>query len=177
MRAEHFQSLLHVERLVRPELAGGALLDLGVYPLNFIHSLLGAPEAMEVVGRLAPQGVDLHEVVAMHYAQVTAVACSGMDCAGPNPAQVIGTRGRLAVDTWFYGISPVSVDLYDGAGRGPVVWDARVPGHFQYEAAEVARCVAEGRMQSSVMPWSATIEVMEMMDQVRSRLGVVYPGE
>lgn len=177
VRAEHFQSLLHVERLVRPELAGGALLDLGVYPLNFIHSLLGAPEAMEVVGRLAPQGIDLHEVVAMHYAQATAVACSGMDCAGPNPAQVIGTRGRLAVDTWFYGISPVSADLYDGAGRGPVVWDARVPGHFQYEAAEVARCVAEGRTQSSVMPWSATIEVMEMMDWVRSRLGVVYPGE
>ena len=67
VRAEHFQSLLHVERLVRPELAGGALLDLGVYPFSFIHSLLGAPEAMEVVGRLAPQGVNLHEVVAMRY--------------------------------------------------------------------------------------------------------------
>ena len=40
--------------------------------------------------------------------------------------------------------------VFDGAGRGPVVWDARVPGHFQYEAAEVARCVAEGRTQSSV---------------------------
>ena len=52
-----------------------------------------------------------------------------------------------------------------------------VPGHFQYEAAEVARCVAEGRAQSPVMPWSATVEVMEMMDRVRSRLGVVYPGE
>lgn len=177
MRAEHFQSLLHVERLVRPELAGGALLDLGVYPLSFIHSLLGVPDAMEVVGRLAPQGIDLQEVVAMRYARATAVACSAMDCAGPNPAQVIGTRGRLAIDTWFYGVSPVSVDLYDGAGRGPVVWDARVPGHFHYEAAEVARCVAEGRAQSSVMPWSATIEVMEIMDWVRSRLGVIYPGE
>ena len=52
-----------------------------------------------------------------------------------------------------------------------------MPGHFQYEAAEVARCVAEGRAQSPVMPWSATVEVMEMMDRVRSRLDVVYPGE
>ena len=60
---------------------------------------------------------------------------------------------------------------------GAVVWAGRGAGGDRYGAAEVGRGVAEGGMQSAVMPWAATIEVMEMMDQVRSRLGVVYPGE
>ncbi len=176
VQATHFQSLLHVERMVRPELAGGALLDLGVYPLSFIHALLGAPLSQSVVGRLSTEGLDLGEVCALRYDGLSAVAASGMDCAGRNGAEVIGSEARLTIDRQFYRPVPVSL------ARGPrdatsTTWDAHLPGGFQLEAAEAARCIKNGRTQSDIMPWSATIEVMEMMDEVRAALGVVYPGE
>lgn len=202
VRAEHFQSLLHVPRLVRPDLAGGALLDLGVYPMSFIHSLLGVPERQHTSGRLSAAGVDLDELVSMDYASAPGqagarspeqeaaygegvgarvVAAAGMDAAGANTAEVVGTRARALLGSWFYVPTTLTVTRY---GRGGVSgeadtasWDGKVPGGFQFEAAEVARCVAAGRQQSATMPWSATIEVMEMMDRVRADLGVVFPDE
>ena len=178
VRADHYQVLLHVPRLVRPELAGGALLDLGVYPVSFVHSLLGSPESMRVLGRLSQEGVDLDEVVAMGYPGATAVAGAGMDSVGTNTAQVLGSRARVDLGPWFF--APTTVTLARRGQDGSEVsatWDAAVPGGFQFEAAEAARCIAAGRTQSEIMPWSATMRVMELMDEVRRDLGVVYPGE
>ncbi|WP_172121067.1 Gfo/Idh/MocA family protein [Actinomyces faecalis] len=178
VRADHYQALLHVPRLVCPELAGGALLDLGVYSVSFVHSLLGAPEAVRVLGRLSRKGVDLDEVVAMGYPGATAAASAGMDCSGTNTAQVVGDRARVDLSPCFYTPTPLTVSRRSGDGSGTAAtWDASVPGGFQLEAAEAARCIAAGRTQSEIMPWSATLEVMELMDQVRRDLGVVYPGE
>ena len=177
-RADHHQWLLHVERMVSPSLAGGALLDLGVYPLSFLHAVMGVPRSMEVVGRLTPAGVDAEEIISMRYASASAVACCGMDGAGASGAQVIGERARIELPSWFYGPVPVTLTWRgdDGVDR-PSTWDARVPGGFQFQAAEVARCLEAGLTESPTHSWEAAVEVMEMMDQVRSRLGVVYPGE
>ncbi|MCL3776752.1 MULTISPECIES: Gfo/Idh/MocA family oxidoreductase [unclassified Actinomyces] len=177
VRADHFQSLLHVERMVSPALAGGALLDLGVYPLSFIHAMVGAPPSQSVIGRLSPDGLDLEEVSAMGYEGFIAVASSGMDAAGQNMAEVIGSEARLTIDPWFYCPTPVSLSRRGADGDVTATWDASVPGGFQLEAAEAARCVKGGLTQSRVMPWEATLAVMAMMDEVRAALGVVYPGE
>ncbi|WP_167202594.1 Gfo/Idh/MocA family protein [Actinomyces respiraculi] len=177
VRADHFQSLLHLGRMASPELAGGALLDLGVYPLSFIHSMLGVPLNQSVTGRLNAQGLDLEEVSVMGYDGLIAVASSGMDAAGQNTAEVIGSTARLTLDSWFYRPAPVSLSRCGADGVDTVAWDATVPGGFQFEVAEVARCVKGGRTESSVMPWFATAEVMMMMDDVREALGVVFPGE
>ena len=176
VRADHFQPLLHVERLTRPDLAGGALLDLGVYPLSLVHSVLGAPLRVAAVGRLSEAGVDLDEVVGLVYPGATAAAASGMSAASGTSAEIIGSRARIALAGRFYAPTTVRVVWNDDGGRR-AAWDGRVPGGFQFEAAEAARCLAAGATESATLPWAATLEVMEIMDEVRRQIGVVYPGE
>lgn len=176
VRADFHEPLAHVERLVRPELAGGALLDLGVYPVSLVHGLLGAPQRVTASGRLSDRGVDLDEVVTLSYPQATAVATSGMDGVSSKTAEIVGATACLRLDSVFFAPSALEVTWSDRS-RPAATWDARVPGGLQFEAAEVARCLAAGRTQSRVMPWATTLEVMEVLDEVRRQLGVVYPGQ
>ena len=186
VRADHFQPIKQVARLASPELAGGALLDLGVYPVSLIHSILGAPRAVDAVGHLTGLGVDMAEAVVMGYPDAVAVASSGMNATSAVTAEVTGTVGRVELATRLYAPTHVGVTLTDtDADRDPKgrpshrvhEWDGRVPGGFQYQAAEVARCLAAGAIESEVLPWQDTLEVMAVLDRVRAAIGVVYPGE
>ncbi|WP_226925405.1 Gfo/Idh/MocA family protein [Georgenia thermotolerans] len=176
--ADHGQRLDTVERLLAPSLAGGALLDLGVYPLSFAHSLLGAPATVQAAGVLTDLGVDAYEAITLTYADSRAVAVCGanMWARSATAAAVVGTDARVDVAGEFYRPSAFTVTPLRGE---PWRWEADglVGGGFEFEAAEVARCIAAGRQESATMPWQDTVEVMEIMDEVRRQLGVVYPGE
>jgi predicted dehydrogenase len=162
-------------RLLDPALAGGALLDLGVYPISFAHHLLGVPEAVHAVGQLTETGVDGRESIILTYGPRTqAVLDSTLWATTPCTAWVAGVDGRIEVDGRFYAPSTFRVVRRDGTSW---TYDGKVPGGFQYQVAEVARRVAVGELESPVMPWQDTLEVMRMMDEVRAQLGVIYPGE
>lgn len=159
-----------------PALAGGALLDLGVYPINFAHDFLGAPEAVRAVGALAPTGVDMGESVVLDYpsrrAMGTALSTFGVDTG--RFASISGTAGRIDFGPEYYGPTHITLTR---AGRREVRFEAPVQLGWQYQLAEVARCLAAGRTESAIMPHSATLEVMDVLDAARAQLGVVYPGE
>lgn len=163
-------------RNFNPDLAGGALLDLGVYPVNMVHDFLGAPEAVRAIGALAPTGVDLRETVIMDFpsrrAQGTALSTFEVDTA--RLATISGTEGRIDFGREYY--APTTFTL-TRAGRRQLDFTAEVPLGWQYQVAEVARCVRAGATESAVMPHAATLEVMEVLDEARRQLGVVYPGE
>ena len=159
-----------------PALAGGALLDLGVYPVNFIHDFLGAPGAVRALGALAPTGVDLRETIILDYpgrrAMGTALSSFAADTA--RLATISGTEGRIDFGHDYYG--PVGFSLVR-EGRRELVFSQTTQLGWQYQVAEVARCVRSGATESEVMPHSATLEVMAVLDEARKQLGVVYPGE
>ena len=163
-------------RAFDPDLAGGALLDLGVYPINLIHDVLGAPSTVRAIGALAPTGVDIRETVILDYpdrkAMGTAMSTFEVDTA--RLATITGTSGRIDFSHDYYG--PASFTL-TREGRRSFTCEPAVELGWQYQAAEVARCVAAGRIESTVMPHSATLEVMAILDQARHQLGVRYPGE
>ena len=163
-------------RAYDPALAGGAMLDLGVYPVNLIHDLLGAPISVTAVGALAPSGVDLRESIILNYperrAQGTAMSTFVADTG--RFASVTGTVGRIDFGPEYYG--PASFTL-TREGRRARDFAPRIELGWQYQVAEVARCIAEGRVESPVMSHDATIEVMDVLDAARSQLGVIYPGE
>lgn len=163
------------ERLWRPELAGGALLDLGVYPVSFIHALLGVPDQVHAFGNLTDLGVDAAETVVLRYGEQTiGVAQASLESEMANNATIAGSLGRIDVDRTFYVPSDVGVHLHNGEE-----WElpGRHAGGFQYQAAEAARRISNGQLSSPLMTWQDTVEVMEIMDEVRRQLGVVYPGE
>ncbi len=161
-------------RLLNLALAGGALLDLGVYPLSFAHDLLGTPDAVVAAGALAETDVDGQETVLLRYGHRALAVCSATLWARtPCRAAVSGTEGMIEIDGPFYGPTAFTVTR----GDEQVTVRPRHEGGFQYEAAEVARCVAEGRTESETMSWADTLAVMTTMDEVRRQVGVVYPGE
>jgi len=167
------------DRNFNPELAGGALLDLGVYPINFIHDMLGAPSApgdIKALGALAPTGVDLRETIVLNYperrAMGTALSSFAADTA--RLATVSGTEGRIDFGHDYYG--PAGFTLVR-SGRRELAFTQQTRLGWQYQVAEVARCVRAGATESEIMPLDATLQVMEILDESRRQLGVRYPGE
>jgi predicted dehydrogenase len=159
-----------------PELAGGALLDLGVYPVNLIHDFLGAPDSVRAFGALAPTGVDLRETILLDYAQRRAqgTALSSFAADTARLATVTGTQGRIDFGHDYYGPAGFTLVRH---GRRELVFSQQTELGWQFQVAEVARGVRSGAIESSVMPHSATLEVMAVLDAARAQLGVRFPGE
>ncbi len=162
-------------RLFAPELAGGALLDLGVYPVSFAHDLLGPPVTVQAAGVLTETGVDGQTSAVLGYGGRTqAVLSTTLWAQTPTRAAISGTEGRIEVEGRFYGPASFTVTRRDG--------DAWTFSHplakgLQFEAAEVARRVAAGETESPRMSWRGTLEVMHTMDEIRAQVGVSYPDE
>lgn len=174
LEANHGQALTHVQRMVRPELAGGALLDLGVYPISFAHDLLGVPERITAVGRLRDTGVDGQVSMVFEYPGAQATLHTTMEARTSNAAVISGTEGRIEVADTFYNPTTFVVKRLDGTVRE---FDGTAPNGFQFQAAELARGVAEGRTESELLPLDQTLEIMRTMDEVRAQIGLVYPNE
>ncbi|MDF8266189.1 Gfo/Idh/MocA family protein [Luteipulveratus flavus] len=179
--ADHGQRLYPdgPERLTSPDLAGGALLDLNVYPISFAAMVIPQIASVHASGTLTDEGVDAQEVVALIGESGETAACiSTMTAQTANTAVVAGDSARIEIDGWFY--QPNTVRLVATGGEELDRWepapDDRDHG-LRHEAAEVARCISEGRHESALMPWEETLRVMGVMDEVRRQLGVVFPGE
>lgn len=167
------------QRLSDPGLAGGALLDLGVYPLAFADLVLGGFESVTAAGAVTDLGVDsTASILVTGPSGATGLIGTTMLTHTPCTAVVAGTEGSLLLDATFY--QPTTVRLASRTGEILDVRDGALPDHvhgFSYEAAEVAWSLAEGLRESSCVPQAATLRVMDAMDEVRRQLGVVYPGE
>jgi predicted dehydrogenase len=164
-------------RMADPALAGGALLDLAIYPIAFAHLVLGAFTTIHATGTLAPTGVDASETVAVvgpHGAIGT--LSSTMLAKTPCAASISGTAGRLEIDGWFY--QPNTVRLIDPDDREIDRFESPRREHgLAYEAAEFARLLTAGQTESDLLPLDETLRLMQVLDDVRAQLGVSFPGE
>ena len=177
--ADHGQAL-HPdgpERLSSPHLAGGSLLDLGVYPLSFASMVLGPFESVTAVGHLTDEGVDAQlSVTVTTREQALGLVGSSMVTKTPTTAAIAGRDARLEIRGDFF--MPQPVRLLTPSGEELDRYEPEVREHgFRYEAAEVARCLHAGALESPLMPHAETLRVMEAMDDVRRQVGVRYPGE
>ena len=166
-------------RLAEPGLAGGALLDLGVYAMSFADLVLEGFSSVSAVGTLTAQGVDSSAAILVSGPSgASGLLSTTMLARTPCTALVVGTKANILLDSTFY--QPTTVRLVSRGGEVIDVRDESLPEGvhgFSYEAAEVAWSLAEGKRESSLMSHAATLRVMDAMDEVRRQLGVVYPGE
>jgi predicted dehydrogenase len=179
VEADHGQLLYPAgpQRLADPALAGGALLDLGIYPVSFAHLVLGGFSAVHATGTLAETGVDAGETVAVTNAGGAIGTLSSTMCAKtPCAAAVSGTAARLEIDGWFY--QPNTVRLLDVDDREIDRYESPSREHgLAYEAAEFARLLVAGKTESELLPLDETLRIMGVLDDVRAQLGVRYPNE
>ena len=154
-------------------LGGGALLDLGVYPVSLAHLLLGVPRQVRAVARLSPEGVDENTGILLGYddGALATLSC-GMVGATPLVASITGTAGRIDLPAPFY--RPPYATLHRG-DAAPEELRADLAGWgYQHEAAEVQRCLAAGLRESPLVPHRATLEVLGLLDEIRAQIGVDY---
>jgi predicted dehydrogenase len=179
MSADHTQQLPDdpAHRLNSLELGGGALLDLGVYPVSFASELFGVPQSIQAVATFKETGADAQVATMFRYpgGQI-ATTYSASVTRGPNVAVILGSEGRIEVDSVWYTASGLRV--YDQ--RGTLIEEARpaVEGRgMQFQAAEAERLVQQGRIASDVLPPQETVAIMGTLDAIREQIGLRYPGE
>ena len=161
-------------RLFAPALGGGALLDLGIYPVSFVHMVLGAPARITAVSEPAFTGVDKTTSAILQYdSGAHGVVTTSLAAASDNPAAIYGTEARLELDGWFYTPTSFRVTAHDGTVLESYEPPAGGRG-MEHEAIEVGRCLSEGLTESPIMPLDDTLAIMATMDEIRAQIGLDY---
>jgi predicted dehydrogenase len=163
------------ERIVRPELCGGALLDLGVYSLNFARMYFGTDIVRTVSNvHIGPTGMDMHESISLSYADgKMANLQAGALCLNDRQGIISGTEGYIRVDNIN---CPEVVEVYRNyelVARYEKPED--MVNGYEYQVYECKRCIEEGLLESPMMPHHETLSIMQQMDALRKEWGVEYP--
>ncbi|MBQ3139013.1 MAG: Gfo/Idh/MocA family oxidoreductase [Ruminococcus sp.] len=168
--------LSHMDRLIKPELAGGALLDLGVYTLNFAVMAFGE-DIVDIRSNCTKNeyGVDMHNSIILTYADgKSAVLHSNCYCPLDRKGIIYGTKGRIE----FHNINNcegIDVILHDGTQQHYPT-PPQISG-YEYEVIASLKAISEGKKECSKMTHRETLFIMELMDRLRSDWGIVYPFE
>src|SRR5450432_3444951 len=158
------------------ELGGGALLDLGIYPLSFASMILGAPIRVTAASELAVTGVDSQTAILLEYERgALAVLFATLETATPRRASINGADARIEIESEFF--APARFRVIDRTGAQELYEIAHVGRGLRHQAAEVGRCLRAGLVESAVMPLAETVAIMESMDEIRSQIGLIYPSE
>ena len=177
--ADHTQKISSdpAHRLNAIELGGGALLDLGIYPISFAWDILGAPTAISAQAHLGETGADIEvATIFTHESGALSTTLSAARSAGPNTASIVGTEARIDLDSVWYNATSFRLVAPDGTvlesfasaidGRG-----------MQYQAIAAEQYIAAGLTDSAILPIDETVAIMGTLDEVRRLVGVTYPQE
>jgi predicted dehydrogenase len=176
--ADHGQYIPYerAARLWEPELGGGALLDLGIYSLTIAHLVLGNSSKIQAQATLTDKNVDLQTSMILTYPSgAHALLSCTMAVRSSVTAVIAGSKARIEIDGSFY--TPTSFRLITRDGVVTEYPKNYEGGGLREEAAEFARVVRAGEIESPLMPHATSLELMRQMDEVRRQIGVTYPGE
>jgi predicted dehydrogenase len=163
-------------RLLNPELAGGALLDVGVYPVSLAHLVFGRePDMVKAVAHLGETNVDEQTGILLGYAGgAIAVLTCALRTQLRQMALIMGTDGWMELGPMFWRPGHLLLKRHGKEEK----FEFDTPGEgFTYEAAAVMDDLRAGRLENSVMPHEKTLAIMRTLDRIRCEIGLVYPEE
>lgn len=163
-------------RLFDPQLGGGALLDVGVYVVSFASMILGAPDRVAGLATLGETGVDEQSAMILgHPNGALAMLSTAVRTNTPHNAVILGEEGRIVIQPPFW--KPVKMTVSRSGKPDEVIEAPFVGSGFNYEAEEVGRCLAAGKLESDILPLDESLAIMRTMDSLRAQWGIVYPTE
>jgi predicted dehydrogenase len=178
VEADHGQRLSDYAnpRHWEPSLGGGALLDLGIYPISFAHMVLGVPDKITSSATFTDKGVDASSTVIFDYKSgAQAILTSNMMVSTPCRATICGTLGKIEIDRTFYNPTSMRVIMHDGT---TTEYPKEYKGHgLRDQALEFERVVRSGAKNSTILTPDESILIMESLDEVRKQIGLIYPSE
>ena len=177
--ADHTQKITDdpSHRLNALPLGGGALLDLGIYPVSFAWDILGEPTTVHAAARLGDTGADTEVATLMvHGSGALSTTVSSARGSGPNSAHIVGTAARIDIDRVWYSPTSFTVTAPDGTVLERYETDIEGRG-MQFQALAAERFVAEGELRGRELPIDESVAIMGTLDEIRRQIGVVYPTE
>lgn len=162
-------------RLLNPELGGGALLDVGIYPISFTTLLLGQPKKVDTHAIIGKTGVDEQCTMLFHYDNVSAILSAGINGNLDNDAVIKGTKGRIKVHAPFFMSQKLTIEI---DGEEPEIMDIPFEGNgYNYEAEAVQSALRADKIEHEKLNHDETLTTMKLMDAMRHEWGVIYPQE
>jgi len=163
-------------RLFNPELGGGALLDIGIYPLSIAVALLGPVESVVAQADIGATGVDEQTSFVLKHRGGGLSSCScSLRASLPSELTIAGDLGRVRMNTKFHHAQTVTVTRADGVAR--TVATPYLGNGYVHEAIEAGRCWQAGLIESPGMTHDDTLALMGVMDEIRRQIGVAYAAD
>jgi predicted dehydrogenase len=176
--ADHGEHFGPEHRIMRADMAGGPLLDLGTYPVAFATKILGAPTKVLAAGQWAPSGVNGQAAILLsHAGDAQSVLHTTLFSHTPCQAVVAGSEATLTIPGSFYAPGDFTITDNDDVAR---LHYREEPNRYQqlyHEAIHFASCVGQGLTESPLRPLSDSITTLETLDEVRRQLGIVFNEE
>jgi len=163
------------DRLFDPRLGGGALLDVTLYPITLANLILGIPDRIAAKAHFGKTGVDATDKIFYEYGSLKAVLNGSIETYLGFDAKITGTKGSIQMPH-FWATDKATVFDADGKISREIFHPFRVNG-MEYEVLEVGERIESGDLESPVMPWSETLEIMRQMDEIRALWNFRYPQE
>lgn len=161
-------------RLLNAQLAGGSLLDIGIYPVFLSYLLLGKPEKILATSHVNPDGVELQTSMIFRYHESHALLFSGLTSASEMKAEISGTRGSILIPPRWHEAQGFKL-ISDGQEQD---FELKTKGKgYTYEIEEVHRCLREEKIESPTWSLQNSVDLITLLDEVRKQGEVVFPFE
>ncbi|WP_339667182.1 Gfo/Idh/MocA family oxidoreductase [Maribacter arcticus] len=161
-------------RLLNPELAGGSLLDIGIYPIFLSYLMLGMPKDIKASANFHKTGVEVQISMIFNYEKAQAILYSGLNSNSEKKAEIAGSKGSIFVHPRWHETSGYTLEI---DGDSSVVELGKVGKGYTYEIEEVHNCLNAGKTESDLWSHQNSRDLIEIMDTVRNKVGIVFPFE
>ncbi len=164
-------------RMYNKALAGGALLDAGIYPISFSSMVAGSPTEVEAISQIGTTGVDEQSFCLFRYKNGAVASLSAAVRAHVDvEARIIGTEGKITVPQF---LKATSAELHRYEEKETIQRSFPYPDGqgFEFETQEVVDCMKEGKLESEVMPLDESVSIMRTMDAIREKVGLEYEND
>lgn len=161
-------------RLLNPELAGGSLLDIGIYPIFLSYLMLGMPKDIKASANFHKTGVEVQISIIFNYEKAQAILYSGLTSNSEKKAEIAGSKGSIFIHPRWHETSGYTLEI---DGDSSVVELGKFGKGYTYEIEEVHNCLNAGKTESDLWSHQNSRDLIEIMDTVRNKVGIVFPFE
>ena len=163
-------------RLFNPDLAGGALLDVGIYPIFLAYCIFGKPKEILATTRFHRTGADLQTSAILKYENATANISCGFDSQSDMQAKIYGTKGQITIESRWHEASAYTIHNPKKGTSQSFSLPKKGKG-YTYEIEECIRCIAAGKLQSDDWSHQNSLDLIQILDEIRGQIGLKYPFE
>lgn len=161
-------------RVLNPDLAGGSILDIGIYPIFLSYLILGKPKSIQSTSNFHKTGAEIQTSMIFHYENAQAILYSGLTSESSMRAEIQGSKGSIYIDPRWHETDGFSLHIGESEERTDLPTTGK---GYSHEIEEVHDCLKKGKLQSDLWSHQNSIDLISLLDEVRRQSGVVFPFE